>query len=107
MWKKNARIKKPKLGIFSCKTLSLNANHGKLFCLFDNPSNYPEILFISETWSNVENVHEIPNYKSYHIIRTSGRSGGVFAFVNSFVTSTRIPELCIVNDLIEILGGDI
>ena len=35
-------------------------------------------------------------------MRTTGRSGGVSVLVKSFVTSTRIPELSIVNDLIEI-----
>ena len=98
---------KPKFNIFSYKIRSFNANHKTLFCLFDNPSNYSKILVISETWFNVDNVHETQNYNSYHIMRTSGRSSEMSVFVKSFITSTRISELSIVDDLIEITAVDI
>ena len=63
---------------------SFHANFSPFQTIFD-PNLSPEIIVLSETWFELNNLGVIPGYCAFHTIRESQRSGGVLVFVlNSF-----------------------
>ena len=72
----------------------------------------PSVLTLSETWFTDDFQAEIPNYNSYHSIRSFRNSGGISIYTHNSYNSKKIPELCYISENIEIctvevkLGND-
>ena len=59
-------------------------------------------MVFSETWFSEDSKAEIPEYDSYHTIRTERQSGGVSVYVSDLFISSAVEELCYANVDIEV-----
>ena len=67
------------ISIISQNIRSMNRNHDKFLCIFDE-NIMPDVFIFSETWCDGLCPTVIPGYVGYHTIRI-GRSGGVSVYV--------------------------
>ena len=88
--------------IYSQNIRSFNTNADSFFCTFNNVQDYPDVFILSETWFKESNVQDIPGFKSFHTVRSVGRSGGVSTYVKNSHVSKPILELYISNQTIEL-----
>ena len=93
------------VNILHLNARSLNKNYDQVVSLIKSFPKIPDVLCISETWLNSNNVHlhEIDGYNSYHVHRSPGSlGGGVAIYVNKNLQSTIINEFCMCNINVEL-----
>ena len=57
----------------------------------------PHVLLLTETWFTPDYQASIPNYESFHTVRSDQQSGGISVYVHDSLRSRKIPELCYIN----------
>ena len=88
------------LNIINFNIRSFNKNSTSFLPVLEKSS--PHVLILTETWFTTEYQASIPNYESYHTVRSDRQSGGVSIYIRDGLISRKIPELCYVNCDIEI-----
>ena len=88
--------------IYNYNIRSFSANSDSFFSTFSSLSCYPDILVLTETWFTPDFTVDLPSYHSFHSTRNERRSGGVSLFISKKLNSNKIPNLCFVNEAIEV-----
>ena len=92
------------LSIFHFNIRSLETNLTNLEALVANFKQTPDIIAVTETWLNENNVDSIvlEGYNSFHIVREPRKHGGVALFIRDHLNCEKIEEFSYLNQLIEI-----
>lgn len=93
------------INILHINARSLNKNYDQVISFIKSLPKLPDILCISETWLNANNVHlhEIDGYKSYHVHRPLySPGGGVAIYVNIDLQSEIIKDFCMCDENAEL-----
>ena len=88
------------LNIFGYNVRSFNHNSDTVLTIVEK--SRPHVMVFSETWFSEDSKAEIPEYDSYHTIRTERQSGGVSVYVSDLFISSAVEELCYANVDIEV-----
>ena len=80
---------------------SYSANSDYFFSMFNSLNLLPDCLNFNETWFDENSQVEIDGYRSYHVVRSTGRSGGVSVFVRDKYFSKFISRFSLSNETIE------
>ena len=86
------------INVLHINARSLNKNYDQVISLIKSLPKLPDVLCISETWLNANNVHlhEIDGYNSHHVYRPIDSSGGgVAIYVNIDLQSEIIKDFCV------------
>ena len=89
------------ISIINYNIRSFSANSDSMISMFSS-SSFPEILTLTETWFNEDNLEDISGYSSFHITRKLRRSGGISIFVKQDISAIQIPHLSFSNETIEV-----
>ena len=77
---------KNNLKIVCFNVRSFNANIDQFLAIFEN-ENYADIFIFCETWFTSTHKCDIDNFTSYHIVRPTGRGGGVSIYLKKHLNS--------------------
>ena len=93
-----------KINILHINSRSLPKNIDNIIAFLATLSTTPDILAVTETWlTNInKQLHQLPGYHSYHLVRTNRAHGGVTIYISNKLQSQQIPDLTLINDDIEI-----
>ena len=67
----------------------------------------PHVLILTETWFTENNLYNIPNYQSFHTVRSNRHSGGVSVYVRGGMEAKEIKSCSYANDSIEVCTVEI
>ena len=92
------------ISIFHFNIRSLEYNLVHLEALLGSMLQSPDIIAITETWLNSENMncYSLDGYDSYHVVREKGKHGGVSIFIKDSLNYENIEDFTFLNSLIEI-----
>ena len=80
------------LNVINYNIRSYNSNAEIFFALCNSLSVTPNVIVLTETWFNDDNIQCPLNYRGFHTVR-DGRSGGVSVMVADCFTSFKIDKL--------------
>lgn len=93
------------INVLHINARSLNKNFDQVISFVKSLPKLPDVLCISETWLNANNVHlhEIDGYTSYHVYRPIGSlGGGVAIYVKYGLQSEIINDFCMCDENAEL-----
>ena len=87
---------------FNIRSLEHNLVH--LEALLSTLSKVPDIIALTETWLNEDNMnlYSIEGYTAFHIVREPLKHGGVSLFVREHLNCEKIEQFSYLNNTIEI-----
>ena len=107
------KILENSFSVYYINIRSLNKNFDKLLKFLSIIKNEFDIIAISETWCNDDNIninslYQIPKYTPIHQIRkTSSKGGGLVLYIHKTITFNALEKLSNNNDHIEGLSVEI
>ena len=93
-----------KINILHINSRSLPKNIDNIIAFLTTLSTTPDILAVTETWlsNNNKQLHQLPGYHSYHLVRTNRAHGGVTIYISNNLQSQQTPDLTFISDDFEI-----
>ena len=101
----NVIINNSKLSLFHLNIRSLRCNNVNLLTYLQTLSLNFNVICLTETWLHERDkeYYNLPGYTHVSVTRTNSRGGGISVFIDKQIEHRILPELCIVDDVIECL----
>ena len=86
---------------------SFNKNIDELEVFLQQLNSTPDIVILSETWFNDENIAILPGYIDYHSYRRNRPGGGISVYIRDHFNSTLIPDFTTCDEVSETVAASI